>query len=203
MYRITQVGHIIISISVYTNSFVASSVIAIATIGTIEPHFKLVGTILRQLCTLSKEHLANVSRRAIECGIAIPGRYIEAIFHIQRLGSSRKRFWKIERPAILVASTDNAVLSSFCGPQTESVVVFHHSDAACHTRITYCLKPLTRIGLACRCKKALGFVTFSPLHIGICVHTIVEKGIILGFLPFHLSLCRQWKHGSRFVIGIG
>ena len=83
----TEVRGIVINISVYLTDTAFTTIVSIATIGTVEPHFELVATIFGQFFTLLQEHLCYISILAIMCRVSIPRRNVETIFHAMLLTS--------------------------------------------------------------------------------------------------------------------
>ena len=202
MHGITEVGHIIVCSSVDTACTTFSTIIATAAVGTIKPHFKLVGAILGNLGTLAEEDLFDVAVGAIERTVAVPRRDIEAIFHIQVAGSLGKVARNIDGTAILVARVGDIVVGRLGRPQAETIVVLHHGNATTHASSFGRLEPLARIG-CCRGSKGLAvFVSIAPFKACVSVHAIVKEGIILRFLPFELARMGHRMHGERFVVRI-
>ena len=72
MNGITQVRHVVVSRAVNVSSAAFSTIVTIATIGAVKPHFKLVGAISCQLCTLTEEYVLYVRVLTILCIVAVP-----------------------------------------------------------------------------------------------------------------------------------
>ena len=89
-----------------------------------------------------------------------------------------------------------------CWPEAEAIVVLHHGDAALHARSLHCLEPLCRIRLCSRRKEGYVFTSQSPLAVSIGVHAVMEEGVELRFLPFHLAVARNRENSPRFVVRI-
>ena len=99
MNRVAQVRNVVVSASI-RNVAVATFATIVARTATcaVEPHFKLVGAILCNLGALFKEHFVRIGRSVVSVlilfapigTVAVPGRNVEAILHVQLFGSSRK-----------------------------------------------------------------------------------------------------------------
>ena len=81
-------------------------------------------------------------------------------------------------------------------------MVLHHSDASFHASSLHGFEPLPGIGRFRWCKLRLGFTAIAPFGIGESVHSEMEEGIELRFLPQQLPMARHRMFGGRLVVGI-
>ena len=75
------------------------------------------------------------------------------------------------------------MVGGLSGPKAESVVMFHYGYAALHARLLCHTEPLGRVGHSCGCEDGFVFGAVAPLLAGVCVHTVMEEGVKLGFVP--------------------
>ncbi len=198
-----QIRHIIIYGCVDLTHTASSSIIAVATVGSVKPHLKLVGAILNHLFTLLDEYFRHIRRVAVMDIVSVPGADVKAIFHAEVAGGLPEIAGDIGSFAGIVTSPRYIVVGGGGGPEAESVVVFHYGYTALHAGSFDSLKPLTGIGHR-RWGEYRGVgVASTPFEAGEGVHAEMEEAVKLGFVPKHLSLCRDGKHGSGFVVGIG
>ena len=202
MDGISEVRDIIIGGTVYIDSGVASAVVSVATVGTIEPHFKLVFSVLSQFCALAEEDIVHIFLGAIVYAVSIPWRDIETIFHVQFACSLGEVARNVGILSVLVSCIDDGVVGGGCRPEAEAIVMLHHGDAALHARCFHRLEPLRRIRLCCRRKEGYVFTSQSPLAVSIGVHAVMEEGVELRLLPLHLAIAWNRENSVRLVVGI-
>ncbi len=121
---------------------VSTAIVAgmVATRSTIEPHLKLVGTVLGQFHTLWEEHLLGIAVGIVALlvllapilAVEVPRRHIEAILHAKLAGSTGEVAWNVGLAGIFGRTVRHTMCGSLGWPQTESVVMLNHSNAAFH-----------------------------------------------------------------------
>ena len=220
VYRVAEVWYVVEGLRIV---YLAVSGCALATIlaaiiasvvaagCTVEPHLKLVRTILGKLYTLREKYLLGIVVGIVAVGILlspilaaeVPRRHIETILHLKLAGCLCKIAWNIGLAGILARRAKHAVCGGCCRPKAKSVVMLNHGDTSLHaSRLGY-TQPLGWVGQTYRgkCRRILGSV--APFLAGISIHTVVEEGIKLGLVPQQLTTTWNGKYGTWCVVGIG
>ena len=197
---VAQVGNVVIITGVdVANTGCYTAVIAVAASGTVEPHFKLVGAILRKFEALAKEHVCDILVGAVISTVSVPRRHVEAVLHTQFARCIGEIAWNVRLFRILVRRILAVVVGCLRWPQTKAIVVLHHSDAAFHLGLFAQPQPLFGVGFARRSKRVYIFIAKSPLFTRVGIHSVVEEGVEFRLLPFHLPFRGDGKHLFRLV----
>ena len=203
MYGVAQVGYVVVGVCVYLAGGVRASIVAVAAVCSVKPHFKLVGSVGCQLVALAQEHVLDITvcSVAVVGRVAVPGRDVESVFHVEIACGVGKCFGNVDL-AVGVAAVLDRVLGGLGGPQAESVVMLHHGYAAFHAGGFHGFEPLTGVGFAERCVLGLRFVAVAPFLIGECVHAVVEESVEFRLVPFYLTVVGHRMDGRRFIVGV-
>ena len=191
--RVAQVGNVVVYFGIANGAVLVgfATIVATATGCTVEPHFELIVTIGSCFSTLREEHLLGVIIGIIAVfilftpvtAVAVPGRNVEAVFQLKFLSCLGKILRNIGLFTKFITCVFHTVICRLCWPQAETIVVFNHRDATLHAGFLCRFEPLFGIGLFRRGKQRAIFIAVTPLTSGIGVHTIVEEGIELRFVP--------------------
>lgn len=117
MDRVSEVRNVIIGRTVYIDGGIASAVVSVATVGTVEPHFELVFTILSQFSALAEENVVDIFLCAVVFAVSVPWRNIESILHSQASGSLGEVTGNVGSLTVLIAGIDDGMVSSRCRPR--------------------------------------------------------------------------------------
>ena len=203
MNACTEVGDVVIDFGVDVAVATFATVVTVTTASAVKPHFKLVRTVFCQFFTLLEEYLCYVSVLTVVCRVAVPGRDVEAVLHIVLLACLRKELGNVCRTAVFISRIRNAVGSCCCRPEAETIVVLHHGDTTVHTRSLHRSHPLFGIGLCQGRILGFGFVTEAPFQTRKGVHTVVEEGVELRFIPQNLAFTGNGMTRRRCIVGVG
>ena len=202
VHGVAKVGHVVVSRAVHIDSRITAAVVARTTVGSVEPHLELVATIFGQFGALTEEDVLHVLVRTIIIGVAVPGRDIEAVFHVKILSSLGKVARDVGLLAEIIASLENVVLGGFGRPEAEAIVVLDNSDTSLHASRLGGFEPLFRVRSGGRSELRFSLIAIAPFKTRVGVHAIMEEGIKFGLLPFQLTCVRYGVYGRRFVVGI-
>ena len=201
---VAEVGHVVVDIGVaHVDGLVLTAVVTVATVGAVKPHFELVVAVLGGFETLAKEDLFYIAIGAVEGGVAIPRRDVEAIFHVELARSFGEVSGDIGLLGVGVGGGGGVVRGGGGGPEAEAVVVLDDGDAAAHAGVFGGLEPLFGVGHTGGRETVFVFVAVTPFQTGVGIHAIVEEGVEFRFLPFELAGRGNGMHGGRFVVRVG
>ena len=178
-------GIVIVGAAVDSTRLAGTTVVAVSTVGTVEPYLEDVAILCQEFVELCMEIL-TVQRCAVKSLMAVPGRQVDTEFESVFLAGCRQFTHDIAL-AVLVGSIAYAVVGVFGRPEAETVVVLGRDDDALHAGISQCLGPLLavkprRVETLERC------IAVSPLPVAESVGTEMDKRIGLHLLPRHLVL---------------
>src|SRR5690606_683817 len=125
-YKIKSSGPIVIGSAVDPADFIAASIVAIATVGTVEPHFENVSVIGKQFFELVAV-VGNVFRSAILGMVSIPRAHIDTEFETMTTARIRDFFHHVSF-AIFVGAVFYSMFRILTWPKTKSVVMLTGKD---------------------------------------------------------------------------
>ena len=190
-------GEIVVVLLVDAAFLVGTSIPAVTTVGTVEPHLEqltVVGEQLTQLFLI----VIDIGGGGIGGLMTVPGREIDAELESMAAACLSQLAHHIAL-AILVGTVLDAIIGVFGGPQTEAIVVFSRQDDAFHATGFQSLHPLVDIAIAQRGVENIDrIVAIAPLHAVVTtvgVGTVMDEGIGLHALPRHLMGGGHGEHG--------
>ena len=162
-----------------------AAVIAVTSIGTVEPHFKNRAVVRSYLVDLLVKG-SDIAGAAVFGMIAIPWGNIDGEFET-RFFAGFGHFLHHVALAVLVWRGGNVVRGAFGRPQAEAVMVLGHEDESFHAAGLGCggdLVGVERRGVEDR----RIFIAETPLAIREGVHGEVDERIQFQFMPAHLAV---------------
>ena len=83
VHPVAEIWNIVIVAGIDVDGSVQPSIVAVAAVCAVEPHFKLVIAVQRKLLTLLEKDVRYIVVLAIKCTVTVPRRHIETVFHVQ------------------------------------------------------------------------------------------------------------------------
>ena len=198
---VTQIGDIVINITVNVDSSIASAIISVPSVCAVKPHFKLVIAILGEFFALLYEHSVYVVLCAVILTVSVPRRNIETVFHSEFAGRFAKHLGNVGLSAV-IGTVAYVMRCGGCGPEAKTVVVFHNGNAAFHPRFLTCREPLLGIRNPSGSKSSFTLISVTPLVACVGVHAVVEETVEFGFVPKQLPFARHGVNRCGFVVRV-
>ena len=162
-----------------------AAIIAVATVGTVEPHLKH-GAIVGEQVTQLRVEIVDIRWRAIVGARAVPWREIDRKLQSVLLTSLRQFLHDVSF-SIAPWRLAHVIIVSFKWPQAEAVMMFCRQDDALHAGSHERLHPLLTVE-ALRVKHLWVGVAISPFSVAERVETEMNEGVGLHALPVDLFL---------------
>ena len=162
---------------------VSTSIPAIASIGTIEPHFEDITIVRQQLAQLVAE-VGDVFWSSIFRMVTIPRRKVDSKLETF-LATSLSEFAHHITLTILPRRVLDGILCIGRGPHAETAMVLSRKDDASHASLFADSRPLTTIEIG-GIEQLRILIAKAPLLIGIGVERVMDESIHLHILPTQL-----------------
>ena len=193
-----DIREVIVVPPVYFTSLTGASVVAVATVGSIEPELEqraIFGSQLLQLLVI----ILHILRCAIGCLVTVPRREVETQFQ-PVLPASLTEFPHDIALTILIRRVPDAVFREFRRPETEAVVMLGSEDYARHASLLERTDPLFRVAQG-RVKDTRLGISVAPFPVGVGVQSEMDERIGFQLMPLHLVGCRDRTDGLGFRHG--
>ena len=178
--------------------FTGTPVVAVTTVGSIEPELEqraIFGSQLLQLLVI----ILHILRCAIGSLVTVPGREVEAQFQ-SILPASLTEFSHDIAFTILIRCVPDTVLREFRRPEAETIVMLGSEDYACHASLLERTDPLFRVAQG-RVKDTRLGISVAPFPVGVGVQSEMDERIGFQLMPLHLVGCRDRTDGLGFRHG--